>query len=120
MELKIKLYVLDDTGEKYMGMGVLWLLEEMKTGCSLRSAALNLGISYSKAYHMISQLEKGLGVSVVERKKGGANREGAKLTPFAEKFINAYNAFQEETKAVTAQPFDRFKQAVASLVEAEK
>ena len=29
MELSTKLYILDDSGKKFMGAGVLWLLENI-------------------------------------------------------------------------------------------
>lgn len=47
MELKTKIYLLDDEGEKFMGIGVLWLLNEVAKTQSLHKAASNLSISYS-------------------------------------------------------------------------
>lgn len=80
MELKSKLYLIDEEGEKFMGIGVLWLLQKIASEKSLRKAAADLGISYSKAYMMIRNLEASLGVPVVNRQKGGADRSGATLT----------------------------------------
>ena len=39
MELKSKLYLLDENGDKFMGMGVLWLLQAIDKTKSLREAA---------------------------------------------------------------------------------
>ena len=61
MEIKTKLYLVNGDGEKFMGIGVLWLLEHVGTSGSLRAAASALGISYSKAYAMVKNLEDQLG-----------------------------------------------------------
>ena len=46
MELKTKLYLVDEEGNKFMGIGVLWLLDNVAEHNSLRKAASALGISY--------------------------------------------------------------------------
>ena len=96
MEIMAKLYLVTSEGQKFMGIGVLWLLEQLRVENSLRSAALKLGISYSKAFAMVKNLEEYLGDAVIERKRGGAKREGACLTPFGEQFLTLYNQFQRE------------------------
>ena len=49
MELNTKIYLLDDNGNKFMGIGVLWLLEAIEESSSLRQAAQKMELSYSKA-----------------------------------------------------------------------
>ena len=44
MEIMAKLYLVTSEGQKFMGIGVLWLLEQLRVENSLRSAALKLGI----------------------------------------------------------------------------
>ena len=119
MELKAKLYLVSDNDEKFMGIGVLWLLEEIAKENSLRKAAANLNISYTKAYHMVSCLEKSLGQPVLERRKGGQNREGAVLTPFGEQFIALYARFQKEAKARLEDPYQEFSRKLAELMEVQ-
>ena len=58
-------------------------MEEIDKSKSLRSASINMGLSYSKAYGMLKRLEEEVGKPFVERKRGGATREGLELTPFA-------------------------------------
>ena len=98
MELSTKLYLLDDNGDKFMGIGVLWLLEAIEESSSLREAAKKMNLSYSKAYGMLSHLENSLGRPIVERKKGGQSREGVQLTSFAKTFVAIYNKFQNNAK----------------------
>ncbi len=105
--LKVKLY-LEDSQDKFMGIGVLWLLQKIEECGSLRAAAISLGISYSKAFKMIENLENALGQPVLERKRGGSARIGAVLTPFGLRFISLYDAFQKQCKQLLKEPFDGF------------
>jgi molybdate transport system regulatory protein len=117
MELKTKLYLVDEDGEKFMGIGVLWLLQKVAEEKSLRKGAAKLGISYSKAFLMVRALEKELGVPVLDRKKGGAEHSGATLTSFGEEFIRLYDTFQTEAKKVVEEPYKRFSDGLAELLE---
>lgn len=119
VNLKVKLYLESDKG-KFMGIGVLWLLEKVKACGSLRSAASELGISYSKAFRMVQNLETELGVEVLERKRGGMQRTGASLTRFGEDFICLYDTFQRECKVLLDKPFYDFSNKLDSLLKTAK
>lgn len=119
VNLKVKLYLESDKG-KFMGIGVLWLLEKVKACGSLRSAAAELGISYSKAFRMVQNLETELGVEVLERKRGGMQRTGASLTRFGEDFICLYDTFQRECKVLLDKPFYDFSNKLDSMLEKAK
>ena len=119
MNLKVKLYLEDEQG-KFMGIGVLWLLEKVRTCGSLRSAAEEMDISYSKAFRMVRNLESALGVEVLERRRGGMERAGAKLTRFGESFISLYDGFQKECKILLDKPFSEFNNRLDSLISEEK
>lgn len=117
MGLKIKIYLTDDEDCKYMGIGVLWLLEEIGRTGSLRMAANNLDIAYSKGYSMITRAEENLGRPLIVRKKGGRMREGSSLTPFARSFIVLYRDFQQEVKDRAEEPYARFNEALDKLMK---
>lgn len=116
MEVKTKLYLVDEDGEKFMGIGVLWLLQQVREQKSLRKAASVLDLSYSKAFGMVKNLERNLGVAVLDRKKGGASRDGATLTPFAERFIELYETFEQEVKEQVSVPYNRFSGQLSQLL----
>lgn len=119
MELSTKLYLLDDSGDKFMGIGVLWLLEAIEESSSLRQAASKMKLSYSKAYGMLSHLEMTLGRPIVERKKGGQSREGVQLTPFAKSFMSLYKDFQDKAKQATEACYNDFLKDFTNLMEVE-
>ncbi len=115
MELKVKIYLSDDSGEKFMGIGVIWLLEEVGRAGSLRKASINLGISYTKCYNMVKRAEENLGRELIDRKKGGASHEGATLTDFAREFISLYWDFQKRAKEKVEEEFVIFGKDLEGL-----
>lgn len=116
MELKLKIYLTDEEGEKFMGIGVLWLLKEVEKQGSLRKAASELSISYSKAYYMVDKLEKSLGITVLDRKRGGQSRDGASLSDKGKAFIAVYDSFQKEAKEKIISDYDSFKEEVVKII----
>lgn len=120
MELKTKFYLVDENGEKFMGVGVLWLLEKVGKMGSLRKAAASMSVSYTKAYNMIRRLEEQLGVEVLERRKGGSSRDGASLTPFAVNFVKIYSDFQKEAKECVKIPYEKFSELLIKQMEEYK
>ena len=120
MELDTKLYITGSDGKKYMGIGVLWLLEEIDKSKALRSASINMGLSYSKAYGMLKRLEEEVGRPFVERKRGGASREGLELTPFARNYMELYREFQTSAKVAAEKEFVSFREKVETLIEEDR
>ncbi len=116
MNLKVKIY-LENEQDKFMGIGVLWLLQKVKECRSLRAAATEMGISYSKAFRMVKNLESALGVEVLERRRGGVERSGASLTGFGERFITLYDSFQRSCKGLLEKPFEAFRLQLEELVK---
>lgn len=119
LNLKVKLYI-QRGSEKFMGIGVLWVLQKTHELGSLRAAANDLGISYSKVYRMIVNLEKNLGARVLERRKGGADRSGATLTEFGIRFAEMYDGFQRECKALLDPEFAKFTKTMRELVDSHR
>ncbi len=117
MELKSKFYLMDNDGEKFMGIGVMWLLEETAKQGSLRKAAAVLELSYSKAFSMIKKLEASLGRDVLTRRKGGQSRDGSSLTEFGKQFLTLYEEFQKEAKKAVEMPYNEFSRRLAALME---
>jgi molybdate transport system regulatory protein len=88
-----------------MGIGVLWLLGRIRTFSSVAAAARDMHLSYPKALRMLRSIEDGLGCRLVARRKGGAARGGAELTPEGLAFLAAYERFQRHVARSTAREF---------------
>jgi molybdate transport system regulatory protein len=109
MKLRLKISITDKEGEGYMGIGLVWLLLRIKKFKSINRAARDMNLSYAKALKILNRLEENLGRKILIRKRGGRERGGAELTPFAERFIEEYDRFQADIKKYSEKRFSEFK-----------
>ena len=109
MKVKVRISLLNDMGEPFMGIGLVWLLERIDKFNSIRQAAMDMNMSYAKAHRIIVDLEKNLGNRVVDRQAGGVEGGGAVLTDFGREFLTRYRNFQEQIEKFTSKEFERFK-----------
>jgi molybdate transport system regulatory protein len=96
--MKIKFKVWLDQNGKAFGNGPLELLKKVEKTGSLRKAAGQMHMSYSKAWHLIQILEGRLGFSLLDKKIGGASGGGSVLTPESKDLMAHYEKFQKEVK----------------------
>lgn len=80
----------------FFGPGVLTLLRLTEKLESLNAAAKSMKLSYSKAYKMIHESENTMGFKLLDRKIGGANGGGSKLTQDCIEFLEVYEEFCNE------------------------
>ena len=79
--------------EKCFGPGIAALLRHVQQLHSLRAAAAQMGMAYSKAWTILKNSEKELGCKLLHSTTGGKNGGGAELTPEAERLLEAYTAY---------------------------
>ncbi len=82
--------------EKFFGEGPCRLLHGIERFGSLRAAALEMGMSYSKAIGLINRAERLLGFALTEKTIGGRSGGGSRLTPEAMEFIAKYERYRED------------------------
>ena len=66
----------DDAGERFFGEGPCRLLHLIEETGSLRSAAAQMGLSYSKALRLVQHAEKELGFALTCKTIGGGGGAG--------------------------------------------
>ncbi len=113
--LKTKIYLTDADGAQFMGIGVLWLMQHIDACGSIRKAAAEMHLSYAKAHRMIREVEANTGLKLVERRRGGEQREGTSLTSTGRKFIDVYQRFQDEVKENAEESFRWFRKELGDL-----
>ena len=75
MKVSYRLWM-GEEGEKVLGSGPVALLKGIASTGSLSASCRQMGMSYSKAWHVIHRLERHLGLSLVVRRVGGAKGGG--------------------------------------------
>ncbi len=106
MKIASKIW-LDNNGKAF-GKGPEELLRRVEATHSLNQAALQMGMSYSKAWRMIRAMEKRLGFALLERTVGGLDGGGSKITPEAQDLMRRYEQFEREADAALAQIYQNY------------
>jgi len=97
---------LENNGKAF-GEGPYRILKQIEKSGSLHQAALDLNISYRKAWDIINKAEKRLGFPFLERKIGGTSGGGSVITPLGKVFLERYERFREEVKIVLEKTYKR-------------
>lgn len=85
----------DDNGMKFFGEGPCRLLRCVETTGSLRAAAMEMGMAYSKASRLIKQAESTLGFPLTTRSVGGKDGGGSILTPEGKQLLVQYETYRD-------------------------
>ncbi len=105
-KLNCVLKIMFNKEEIFFGSGVITLLNLTEEYESLNAAAKNMHLSYSKAIKIISSTEEALGFKLLDRKIGGANGGGSKLTSECKEFITTYEVFYNMVNKNTEKLFN--------------
>jgi molybdate transport system regulatory protein len=112
VQIRVKINIVDNRGEPFMGPGVLDLLERIRRCRSINRAAGQMGLSYVKALHMLNRLEADLGRRILVRWRGGNERGGSELTRFGEKYIAEYSGLEKRVRRHVEAEFRVFRERV--------
>ncbi len=81
------------------------LLEAVEETGSLAQAAARIGVSYRTAAYKLREIEKNLGVRLLEGHSGGAAGGGSRLTPAGWDYVRRWRAFSAGLDAWVAAHF---------------
>ena len=95
MKPDIRVYLYDDDGTKFFGEGPCKLMHAIDETGSLRQAAFQMGMGYTKAIGMIHRAEHVLGFSLTEKVIGGKGGGGSVLTKEAREFLGKYESYRK-------------------------
>ena len=92
--------------EKCFGPGVAMLLERVRTLRSLRAAAMDMDMAYSKAWRIIRTAEGVFGCKHLASTIGGQHGGGAVLTGQAQRLLGAYDAYCADVQSYSQSRFE--------------
>ena len=91
--------------EKCFGVGIAQLLRGVQIHHSLRAAAMEMGMAYSKAWTIMRNCEAELGFPMLHSTAGGKHGGGATLTPEAEQLLETYERYCKKLRAAAEALF---------------
>ena len=94
MKLRLAVSFQTDEGERFFGEGPYRLLLGVEQTQSLRAAAQQMGMAYTKAFRIIKNAETALGFPLLERVVGGKGGGGSTLTPEGKELLKRYGAYR--------------------------
>ncbi len=94
-------------GDKiFFGPGIAHLLEHIMVSGSIKNAAKEMGISYTKAFRILNEADTQLKTPLLERYHGGSSGGKAVLTPKGEAFLQKYRAYEKEVQEYAKKKFE--------------
>lgn len=93
--------------EKSFGPGPMQLLQGIRESGSLSHAAKQMGMSYSKAWTILREIEGEWGIKILMKQAGGKQGGGSALTEEGRELLERYEAFCREIEETAAQSFQK-------------
>jgi molybdate transport system regulatory protein len=109
--LRLRIRVLRE-GEILMGPGKADLLDAIRRRGNLRAAAIDLEMSYMRAWKLVQLMNRSFREPLVHAERGGAGRGHAALTDAGEAILEAYREMERLGRAAAAPPFRRLLRRV--------
>ncbi|MGD0019353.1 MAG: LysR family transcriptional regulator [Candidatus Limnocylindrales bacterium] len=98
---------LHDQGMPVFGVGIRELLVRVEATGSLRHAASDMGMAYSKAWHIVRRAEEHLGFDLLERRIGGARGGGSGVSDEGRWLVGAFGAVLDEADKVLDELYEK-------------
>ncbi len=108
MKVATKITFTDDNGIKFFGEGPCRLLRCVEKTGSLRAAAMEMEMAYSKASKLLKQAEATLGFPLTRRSAGGKDGGGSILTPEGKRWLQQYEAYRDACVNANRDLFRRY------------
>ena len=108
MKVATKITFTDDNGIKFFGEGPCRLLRCVEKTGSLRAAAMEMEMAYSKASKLLKQAEATLGFPLTRRSAGGKDGGGSILTPEGKRWLQQYEAYRDACINANRELFRRY------------
>jgi len=110
-ELRLRIRVLRG-GEILLGPGKVDLLDAIRRRGNLRAAALELEMSYMRAWKLVQMMNRVFREPLVEAERGGAERGHAMLTPMGKAVLALYREMERSGLAASRPIFRRLVRRV--------
>jgi molybdate transport system regulatory protein len=96
--MKVAYKVWLDNDGKAFGEGPYQLLKRIEQKGSLHQAAIDMKMSYRKAWITLRSIENKLGFHLIYRQVGGASGGGSQITDAGRELMKQYEAFRNDVK----------------------
>lgn len=101
--------------DEMIGPGKAELLERIGRCGSIAAAGREMGMSYKRAWELVSTLNAMFATPLVERTRGGPRGGGAALTTTGHEVLKLYRTFEQEAAAAGAAQLDALRARLSAI-----
>lgn len=105
MDWGVKVWLTGSDGRRMFGQGPRRLLDGVDRHGSLKKAAGEMGMAYTKALMLVQRAERELGLPLLSREAGGKHGGGSALTPEARALMERYGEFERRVSDAARRAF---------------
>lgn len=113
--VKVKIQLLANNNIAF-GPGKADLMEAIQEKGSISAAAVSMGMSYKRAWDLVSIMNKNFKHAVIATSVGGGKGGGALVTDFGSQILMQYRAIEAKTSSVVT---DEISDLLLMLVNSE-
>ncbi|MDQ6471473.1 LysR family transcriptional regulator [Flavobacterium sp. LHD-80] len=95
--IEVRVWI-EETEGAFLGIGKIWLLENIQKTGSITNAAKEMKMAYRQAWQLVEEMNQRAEKPLVEKLLGGKGGGGAKLTAAGEKAIAVFYEVEKRIK----------------------
>ena len=118
MKIVTRITFWDEKGEKFFGEGPARLMRGIEKTGSLRAAALDMDMAYTKALKILKNAENSLGFPLTTRIAGGKSGGGSVLTDEGKAWLIKYEEYKSACEKANQELFSKFYPKVGCVIMA--
>ena len=104
---RVKVWIESEEGSIF-GPGLYTILISIISQGSISEACRELGISYRKAWSRIKLSEDRLGISLLEKNRGGTSGGGSEITPVGKELLDRYESYLDEVQSHSQKIYNKY------------
>ena len=96
-KVEVRVWI-EETEGAFLGIGKIWLLENIRKTGSITNAAKEMKMAYRQAWQLVEEMNQHAESPLVEKLLGGKGGGGARLTEAGEKAITVFYEIEKRIK----------------------
>jgi molybdate transport system regulatory protein len=96
-KIEVRIWI-EETEGPFLGIGKIWLLENIRKTGSITNAAKEMKMAYRQAWQLVQEMNQRAERPLVEKVLGGKGGGGARLTEAGEKAISLFYEVEKRIK----------------------
>lgn len=115
IKFNYKIWLSDHTDNGIMGDGKWKILKAIEEHGSLKAATEAMGITYRRTWGDLKKIENDLGITLLEKNRGGKEGGNTQLTAHGKMLVKAFDEFHEKVDTVIEDAFNDFRAILEKL-----